>query len=426
MEPISYVSLLLCTLLVAAVSRRIHNTIITVPMLCVVLGLLIGPIGLGFVDIPVENEAVRIVAEVTLVMVLATDASRIKLRSVRKDHSLPVRLLAIGLPLTMFSGAVAAKIVFPEFPIWEAAILAIILTPTDASLGQAVVSNPLVPARIRQTLNIESGLNDGIAMPFLLLAISLALASEAGPEGLLGWTLWGSQQIVFGALVGLGVGYIGIRFTAWGLQSGWMTGEYSKIAAITLPLVAFGIAEMVHGNGFIAAFLLGATAGNVPVRVNRKPLSEHMEVEVELLMVLTYLIFGAVLLEPALRNLESSVIIYALLSLTVVRMLPVFISMIGAHVRLATTLFMGWFGPRGIASILYIYTVLDTEGIVNETLIYTATMITVFLSIFAHGITAAPAAKWYGRSMALAKEGDMAEMKDVTEMPLRHSHPVDS
>jgi NhaP-type Na+/H+ or K+/H+ antiporter len=426
MEPISYVSLLLCTLFVAAVSRRIHNTIITVPMLCVVLGLLIGPIGLGFVDIPVGNEAVRIVAEVTLVMVLATDASRIRLRSVRNDHSLPVRLLAIGLPLTMFSGAVAAKVVFPAFPFWEAAILAIILTPTDASLGQAVVSNRLVPARIRQTLNIESGLNDGIAMPFLLLAISLALASEAGPEGLLGWTLWGSQQIFFGALVGLGVGYIGIRFTAWGLRSGWMTGEYSKIAAITLPLVAFGIAEIVHGNGFIAAFLLGATAGNVPVRVNRKPLSEHMAVEVELLMVLTFLIFGAVLLEPALRNLESSVIVYALLSLTVVRMLPVFISMIGAHVRLATTLFMGWFGPRGIASILYIYTVLAAEGIENETLIYTATMVTVFLSIFAHGMTAAPAAKWYGRRMALAGEGDMAEMKDVTEMPLRHPYPVDS
>ncbi len=423
MEAITYVALFTCILLIAAVSKRIHNTIITIPMLCVALGVMIGPLGLGFVEVSVENESVRVIAEVTLVMVLASDASRIRLRSLRRDHSLPVRLLGIGLPLTMLFGTLMAVWVFPSFPIWEAAILAIILTPTDASLGQAVVSNRLVPARIRQTLNIESGLNDGIAMPFLLLAISLALASEGGPEGLAGWVFWGGQEIVFGAAVGILVGLFGIKFTELGLRSGWMSDDYSKIASLLLPLIAYGVAQMVHGNGFIAAFLLGATVGNVPAKVDKKPLNEHMEVEVELLMVTTFLIFGAVLLTPALLNFEGSMLVYAVLSLTVVRMVPVAISMIGESVRGATTAFLGWFGPRGIASILYIYTVLDAEGVMSETLIYNATMITVLLSVFAHGLTAAPAAKWYGNYMTAedAKSDEMAEMKDVAEMPLRRS-----
>jgi NhaP-type Na+/H+ or K+/H+ antiporter len=424
MPPISYVSLLVAALLIAAVSKRIHATIITVPMLCVVLGVAIGPLGFGFVNVRAENQLVEVIFELTLIMVLASDASRIKLRLLMADHSLPMRLLGIGLPLTMIGGTLAAVAIFPEFPFWEAVILAIILTPTDASLGQAVVTNRQVPLRIRQTLNVESGLNDGIAMPFLLLAISFAL-TDLGVEQPENWLLWGSRQIIFGVLTGAVVGYVGIKFTAWGLQSKWMSQDYGKIAAFLLPLIAYGVADMVGGNGFIAAFVLGATVGNVALTVSRRPLNEHMEVEVELLMVLTFLIFGAVLVEPMLSLIDGRTVLYALLSLTVVRMVPVFISMLGAKVKMATTWFLGWFGPRGVASILYTYVVLDAEHVSFESTIATIAILTVLLSIFAHGISAAPLAKRYGSYMNQA-DREVAEKTVVSAMPVRHERWVPS
>lgn len=425
MDATAYVVLLLSLLFVAFVSQRIEGTSLTVPMLCVGLGLLIGPIGLGFVDVGTGNGVVRVITELTLILVLAADASRIKLRQLRQDHSLPARLLGIGLPLTIVLGAFLAALIFDFVSFWEAAILAVILTPTDASLGQAVVSNPRVPLRIRQTLNVESGLNDGIAMPFLLLAISLALAENPASGGLFDWLLWAAREIVFGTLVGIAVGFAGFKLTEVSWRAGWIAPSYGKIVAVALPLLAYGFANLVHGNGYVAAFVLGATIGNIrsapsQSTLDRRSLYEHIEVEVELLIVLTFLIFGAVLLPPALQMVTWPMVLYALLSLTIVRMLPVALSLIGTRVQPATTLFVGWFGPRGLASILYIYTVLEAENIAGANLIFGATMVTVLISVLVHGLTAAPAARRYGRIMEQhADEGVQIEMQEVSALPLR-------
>jgi NhaP-type Na+/H+ or K+/H+ antiporter len=420
MDSLGFLALLVCILLAGSISRRIRGTIITLPMVYVFLGIVIGGLGFNIVELEVENRLVGLIAELTLLFVLATDASRINIRDVLRDHDLPLRLLGVGLPLMMIAGTICAVLIFSELSFWEAAILGIILYPTDASLGQSVVNNPKVPVRIRQALNIESGLNDGIALPFLLLAVSMA-TSEVIYENPFEFFSSVLVQILLGTAAGVVVGYLGAKFIQWGQKSGWMSRIYQKISSLVLILVVYGIAEVIGGNGFIAAFTLGLVSSNVSSPEETEDLYEHAEIQVTMLMMLTFMIFGAVLLPPAIESISPSIVLYAILSLSLVRIIPVAISFIGAKVEPITTLFVGWFGPRGVASILYIFIVLESESLPGLELIYAVVMVTVLFSIFAHGITAAPAAKRYGEHIKGLEHEEKAitERKDVSEMPTR-------
>ncbi|HSG17483.1 MAG TPA: cation:proton antiporter [Anaerolineae bacterium] len=421
MEPaLALVAVLVCVLVAAAISRRIQGTIVTLPMVYTVLGLILSGRVLGIIEVDLENKFIQIIAELTLILVLATDASRINVRSLIRDHSLPTRLLAIGLPLMMLFGTILAAIFFAELTFWEAAVLGVILSPTDASLGQAVVTNPRVPVRIRQTLNVESGLNDGIAMPFLLMALNLALAEESplGQSHFLGRAL---TLIVLGLVVGLIVGFLGGRFIEWGQKSGWMSKEFQKISTLVLALLAYGAAELTGGNGFIAAFVMGVTLANTTRREDTEMLYEYAEVEVQGLMMLTFMIvFGAVMLPLALDQFDGTMLLYAVLSLAVIRLAAVGLGLIRTKVKPITTGFIGWFGPRGIASILYVFTVME-EDLPGESLIYGVVMLTVLISIFAHGVTAAPGAKWYAQQVEGVAESEGTEMQEVPEMPIRRA-----
>jgi len=420
MESLGFIVLLVCILLAGSISRRIRGTIITLPMVYAFLGIVIGGLGLNIVELEVENRLVELIAELTLLFVLATDASRINIRDVIRDHDLPLRLLGFGLPLMMIAGTICAVLIFSELSLWEAAILGILLYPTDASLGQSVVNNPKVPVRIRQALNIESGLNDGIALPFLLLAISMA-TSEVIYKNPFEFTISVLIQIVLGIIVGVVVGFLGAKLIQWGQKSGWMSSIFQKINSLILVLVAYGIAEFIGGNGFIAAFALGLASSNASGTEESEDLFENAELLVTMLMLLTFMIFGAVLLPPAIESISPSIVLYAILSLSLVRIIPVAISFIGAKVEPITTLFVGWFGPRGVASILYIFIVLEYESLPGLELIYAVVMVTVLFSIFAHGITAAPAAKRYGEHIKGLEHEEKAitERKDVSEMPTR-------
>jgi NhaP-type Na+/H+ or K+/H+ antiporter len=421
-ELLNLAIILLCILAAAAVSRRVQGTIITMPMIYVVLGLLLSDLGLGVIDIAAREEFIQIIAEFTLILVLAADAARINIRSMLRHHALPTRLLSIGLPLTMFLGTAAAVIVF-DLSWATAAILGILLAPTDASLGQAVISNKLVPLRIRQTLNVESGLNDGIAMPFLLLAIAVVTAE--GYSGLGDWMVQALTQIGMGVLAGVVVGFLGAKFITWGRNSGWITPHFRKISVIALALLTYVVAVLLGGNGFIAAFVMGLTIGNLVTPVRSKELAEHVEVEVDLAILLTFMVvFGAVMLPDALRLLDWRIVLYALLSLTLVRMIPVAISLLGAGLRKETVGFIGWFGPRGTASILYLFTVIEAEDIPGLEIEYAATLIAVLFSVFAHGITAAPGARWFGKIMSSDRVGeDAVEVQNVPAMPERGPQP---
>jgi NhaP-type Na+/H+ or K+/H+ antiporter len=395
------------------VSRRLEGSFLTGPLLFSVFGLLAGPAFLGLIDMNISNEALHLIAEITLVLVLFADAASIDLAQLRRDHNLPVRMLLIGMPLTIALGTVAAFLIFDGLDIWEAALLAAILAPTDAALGQAVVSNKLVPVRIRQALNVESGLNDGIALPFILIfaAIAVAMTTDIDAGA---WSLVVAQQLVLGPLAGVVVGYAGAKLVLACYQRDWMSELAEGMIALGLAFGAFALAETMHGNGFIAAFVGGLTFGNT-LHKKCRYLYEFAESEGQILILLTFTVFGAVLLPQLFGTVTVACIIFALLALTVLRMLPVAVSLAGTGINPATTGFLGWFGPRGLASILFVLVIVEESDLPIETLILTVVTLTVALSVLLHGITAGPAARWYGGMTA--QMGDCPENRPVDMEP---------
>lgn len=408
------------------VSGRLERSPLTPPMIFVAFGCALSPVGLGLLEIDAESPIFHLLAELTLVLVLFTDAARIDLRRLIREHTLPVRMLSIGLPLTIVLGAGAAVLVFPELGLWPAAVLAAILAPTDAALGQAVVSNKKVPVRIRQALNVESGLNDGVALPAVVILIS-CMAAQGADTGE-NWTLFTLKQVLLGPLVGILVGFLGGKLVMWGQKSGWMNHTFQDLSAIGLAFGAFAGAELVGGNGFIAAFTAGLTLGNTAGTIC-ECLYEFGEAEGHLMTLMVFMIFGAAMLPDALGHATPAVLVYGLLSLTLIRMVPVLISLVGLGLRWDTRLFLGWFGPRGIASILFALLLLEEtmghgEGV--DTMVSTI-VVTVFLSVVLHGLTAYPAAVRYSeRIHAMAGKDEASEHVAVGELPVRLPYADDS
>lgn len=401
--------------LFGVVSRRLEASPLTGPMIFAAFGLLIGGAVLGVADLDFGHGFVHGLAEVTLVLVLFSDAARIDLRVVRRDHDLPVRMLLIGMPLIIVCGTLVGLALPLGLGLWEAALLAAILAPTDAALGQSVVASPLVPARIRQALNIESGLNDGIALPLVLLFACFASLAHATEDGR-NWVVFGAMQITLGPLVGAAVGWGAARLIDGAVKAGWMAESYQGPAILGVALLAFAGAELIGGNGFIAAFVAGMVFGN-QVRERCGFLFEFAEAEGHLLTLLTFLIFGAAILPEAFGHAGPMVLLYAVLSLTAVRMIPIAVSLIGAGLRAPTVGFLAWFGPRGLASILFALFILEEAETPGAETVLVTVVATVALSILAHGLSAAPAAKWYGNLIGQRREA--RESEAVTEMPTR-------
>lgn len=380
---------------VAAISRRLQGTPVTAAMVFVAVGVLVGPQVLDEVDVSSRSGTVRALAEATLALVLFSDASRIDLRALRREVGLPARLLGLGLPLTIALGALAAAAIFGQLTTEEAVILAVVLAPTDAALGQAVVTEPRIPPRIRQGLNVESGLNDGICVPLLFAAVAVAdieseISGGRGPATLLLEEI--GYGVVGGAIGGLVVAAIVIHAGRRDLiDAGWRPVLPAAGAAL-----AYGTASALGGSGFIAAFVAGMTFRRA---LGRDPgqLNELTEQVGGVLNGITFLLFGAILLGPALGELSWDLVLYAVLSLTVVRMLPVVVAMLGSRARAPTLAFIGWFGPRGLASIVFAVIVIEESDLPHEQLLVLAIYVTVGLSVFAHGLTAAPLADRYAR-----------------------------
>jgi NhaP-type Na+/H+ or K+/H+ antiporter len=380
---------------VAAISGRLPGTPVTTAMLFVAVGLLVGPEVLGELDPESSSSTVRTLAEATLALVLFCDASRVDLRHLRREVGLPLRLLGIGLPLTIALGTLAAAATFGALSIEEALILAVVLAPTDAALGQAVVTHPRVPPRIRQGLNVESGLNDGICVPLLFAAVAAAdLESEIshgrGPGTLL------LEEIGYGIVGGVAGGVLVAAVVVHAGRRDLIDGAWRQVIPAAGAALAYGTAVALGGSGFIAAFVAGLTfrlaLGRDPEDINE--LSEQVG---NVLNAVTFILFGAILLGPALEELSWQIVVYAALSLTVVRMLPVAVAMIGSHARPPTLGFLGWFGPRGLASIVFAVIVIEESSLPHEHLIVLTIYVTVGLSVLAHGLTAAPLAARYGR-----------------------------
>jgi len=387
-------------------------------MFFIAVGWLASPHGLGLIEIDVSGSVFHGLAEMTLVVVLFTDASRIDLSCLRREGALPFRLLGVGMPLTLALGTGVGVLLFPELSWIEAALLAAILAPTDAALGQAVVSNPLVPVRIRQTLNVESGLNDGIALPLVLLLAALAGATET-ETGAGYWLRFAGLAITLGPAIGLAVGFIGAKGLEYGVANGWVNVAFERLSALGLALLAFALAEVTGGNGFIAAFVAGLTLGNVGRNVC-ETLYEFGETEGQLLTLLVFLVFGAVMLPNAWAHVGMAAVLYCALSLTLVRMLPVALSLVGSGLKPPSFAFLGWFGPRGLASILFVLIVVEEGRLANGPLLESLVVLTVFGSAMLHGATAYPIARRYGAFVATLR--GMETAGGATEMPVRISH----
>jgi NhaP-type Na+/H+ or K+/H+ antiporter len=380
---------------VAAVSQRLAGTPITPAILFVAFGLLVGPEVLDGVDVARTGSTVRSLAELTLTLVLFADASRIDLGALRRTVDVPVRLLGIGLPLTIALGAVAAAAVFGELSVEEAVILAVVLAPTDAALGQAVVTEPRVPQRIRQGLNVESGLNDGICVPLLFAAVAIADAASEISSGRSPGTLL-LEEIGYGVLGGVVAGLAIAAVVTEAGRRNLIAPAWGQVIPAAGAVLAYGIASALDGSGFIAAFVAGLVF-RLALRRDPEELNRLTEEVGAVLNGVTFVLFGAVLLGPALTELTWQLAVYALLSLTVVRMLPVVLAMWGSGARGPTLGFVGWFGPRGLASIVFAVIVVEESQLPHEHLIAIAIYITVGLSVLAHGVTAAPLAARYAR-----------------------------
>ncbi len=383
--------------LYSLVSARLKQTVITAPVIFTFGGMALILVRPDLAELGLQRHMFLTFAEIGLVMLLFTDATHINLKKLQSRERLPLRLLSIGMLLTILLGAVAASLVFPGLSLWEAGILAAILAPTDAGLGQVIVQSPRVPPRIRQTLDVEAGLNDGLSVPFLMFFIAVSQVGTDGAGRVLLHFVY--EQLGMGALVGLLVGLAGGTLLGLAHRRGWMDGALQQLGLVALPILSILACEPVGGSMFIAAYVAGLAVQTGFGEAGRHSI-EFTEGWGQLFDYFVFFLFG-LLATRAFGEFTLTHLVYAVLSLTLIRMLPVAIALIGTRLSAATVLFMGWFGPRGLASIVLGLVLLEHEArLTGEETIKLAVMVTVMLSIFAHGFSALPGIDRYASKVA--------------------------
>ena len=382
-------------LLYSFAAGGIDRTWISGPIVFTAFGLLIGPTGFHLLSFDTDREGLKTLAELTLAMVLFSDAAGSNLKVLRKTAWLPMRLLLIGLPLTIALGYVVATLLSVQLSVFELALVATMLAPTDAALGQAVVTNKAVPDDVRQGLNVESGLNDGICVPVLLLFLALAqnVDHEGGPWGLALHLL--AEEVGIGVLVGGVLTTVAVQCLKFAAGRQWLTAIWNQVPVVALALTCFATAQALGGSGFIASFVGGLLFGGLAGEHKEKFLLAA-EGTGGVFGLITWVIFGSAVIGQAVGQFEWRYVVYGALSLTVIRMLPVFLVLSGTGLNAESKLFIGWFGPRGLASIVFAVMVMDAN-LANADIMAIVVACTVIMSILAHGVTANPWARAYGR-----------------------------
>jgi len=405
-------------LVYALLSRRLDRWWFSMPAVMVILGFAVGADGLGWIGSGLESDVVKTIAEATLALMLFHDAVRIDLRALRRGFGVPLRLLAIGLPLMIALGTAIAWGMLPAIGVIGALLVATMLAPTDAALGAAVVSDERLPMRIRQALNVESGLNDGLSVPVFLVALALAADPTGWHPGALGAELL--QQIGFGVIGGLLVGGIAGFAFRFASRHGLMGDYWRRIANLGVALGCFVAAAALGGSGFIGAFVGGVAFGlsSEARSVPDNALTGYLGTVFD---ALAFLLVGAMLLPFALGRVTWPIVGYAVLSLLVIRAVSVAIAMLGSGARWQTVAFMGWFGPRGLATVVFTVLLVDA-GVANGNTIATVAVVGVTLSVFAHGFSAPPLVSRYARWWAaVSGSGASMEARPVAEHAVRHT-----
>jgi NhaP-type Na+/H+ or K+/H+ antiporter len=397
-------------------SARLERFDVTAPIIFVLGGLVLTHGPLGVLAFTPSNELIKELAEFTLALVLFSDASRVSLHELREDAGVYVRLLGSALPVTIGLGTLLAlALTGPGTSIWLALLVGAALAPTDAALGAGMMANPVVPARIRRLLNVESGLNDGIATPFVSVAIAgAAIGGEVAHHG----PAAAVAELALGVLIGAAVGGVGGLLVSVARKRGWAAEGFAGSAVLGLTLCAYASAVALGGNGFIAAFIGGLAFGTTGGR-RGEPLIPFVEETGALVSLLVWLAFGAVAVVPAMKVLTWQMVLYAVLSLTVIRMVPVAVVLIGTRLGRATVALVGWFGPRGLASVVFALLALEDLGDAVAGRAVAVITITVLLSVVAHGVTAEPLAARYAKSLAHPPDGSGgAQLRDIPDRRL--------
>ena len=373
------------------VSARLERWDVTAPIAFVLLGLAAANGPLTVVHLHLHSSDIRILAEITLALVLFSDASWVNAKTLQAHAELPGRLLAIGLPLTIVAGGAIAAGLFRAGGLWVAAAIGAIVAPTDAALGASILRDERIPTGVRRALNVESGLNDGIATPFVNLFLAGAIASEAVHKGLVGHA---AIALVGGVALGAAVGAIGALLLNLSRRAGWGALEYGPLSVLALALFAYAVALLAGTNGFVAAFVVGMAFGTVTTDAELQAFAEETGT---LMSLLVWFFFGAVMIVPGLHAATWQDVLFAILALTVVRMAPVAVALVGSGLDKATVAFIGWFGPRGLATVVFGLIAVDSLPPPDARLVLGAVTVTVTLSVVLHGVSAAPLAQRYGQ-----------------------------
>lgn len=385
-----------CVVVYSLLTSLVSRTFLTLPIIFVAVGYAVSEPILMLGDHGTLRDYARYLAEVTLILILFADASHVRFAKLKESFQIPLRMLIIGMPLTIAVGTAAVWLIVPEGGFAMALLTAAVLTPTDAALGQSVVSNPKVPLRLSQTINVESGLNDGLALPFVLLGAVLAASSMENAE-IDGLASMAIIQLILGPLVGIAIGWLIARGLQFADDRKWVLESAQGVVFIAAAFATYLGAELVGGNGFIAAFVGGAVFGNT-YRRNLHFISEFMEGNGQILTMAAFLVFGAIMLPDGLAHVTPTALVIAALFLTIVRILPIVLSLTGTGLKLKEKLFLGWFGPRGLASILFTLIMMAEFDFPNEEDFLACISMTVFISVILHGISATPLANLISRT----------------------------
>jgi sodium/hydrogen antiporter len=405
---------LLFVVLYSIIASWLGQRSITMPMFFLAVGAIAGTRGLGWINPTLTSESVKLIVEMTLALLLFADSSTLKLQQIREDAGLPARLLGIALPMIILLGGLVTYVLFPQEGIGFALLLGAILAPTDAALGLPIFTNERVPVRIRRALNVESGLNDGIATPFVLLFTVLTVAEVT--QSLSAWFTSALIEIGIAVVVGAALGMLGGWLLSSAMQRQLTSRATEQIGTIALALACYLGSTDLGGNGFIAAFVGGLFFSYV-TRNREHDAVELTESVGTLLSLFVWMIFGLFLVVPLFTAFDPKALLYGILSLTLIRMFPVWISMTGTHLRGDTKILMGWLGPRGLASVVFTLIAFESFNEVarpNETLFAVAGW-TIFLSVLLHGFSALPLASWYASRLKTAPS-DLPELVDVPDL----------
>jgi sodium/hydrogen antiporter len=387
-EALLIVGLLLAV--TAALSGVTRRTVLSISVLAVSAGIALA--AADVVSVNARDPGLFEIVELALILTLFSDGMFVERELLGRHWGPPARALAVAMPVTMGLLALGAHLVFPDLSWAEAFLLAAILSPTDPVVTSAVVTAQRVPAMIRHTLNLESGLNDGLALPFVLFF--LVLATTGGDAGREAVELLGEAAV--GAAIGIALGVIGGRLHNR-LPGGGLTARYEGIYAVGFGLAAFGLADVTFGNGLIAAFVAGIALAREEHEVPESFVAFAENVS-SIFAVITFFLFGALIVATGYEGSVWALVVFIPFALLIARPVAVMAALVGTKLPRAQKLFVAWFGPKGVASMLFALLVLD-RAVAEGSLVFDVAAFVILASILAHGLTDTVGARWIERRM---------------------------